>query len=443
MRAAGESLTAMASSPPGGADSPGRIFMSHTNWWVTVILVAMAALVVSPAIAAGPGATDNPSMTDRPASTEMFLQSNKIIDARVQNTSGEKLGTIEDIVLCSDHRMVLYTVLSHGGAMGIHEKYFAVPWSALTVQTKEGKIDYLVLDVSKDTLNNSQGFDHKNWPVHADTTLFKAAAESSDKAAMGSEAGNSSSITKFQKVSQLTGLSVSNQQKESLGDIECLLIEQEHGKAQFALVSYGGVLGVGEKFSPVPWQAIEIQPEQHMAMLNADRSKLDSLSFVMKDYPNFSDRQYRDRIFQTYNIQPGRVAAEPKEASFDAWKADSDYNKKFDASKVTTIEGTVQSVGSFHIGDSAPGLRIRVQTEKQDVLLVHAGPCAFAKSKNFNLASGDKISVTGSQIEHNGRTILMASEIKKGNDTLTLRDSSGKVQWDVNELQKMGTESEK
>jgi len=307
----------------------------------------------------------------------------------------------------------------------------------LTVQTREGKVDYLVLDISKDTLGNAQGFDHKNWPLQADTTLFKTSV-----ASPAAETGNH--IMRYQRVSALTGLSVRNQQKDSLGDIECLLIEQEHGKAKFALVSYGGVLGVGEKFSPVPWEAIEIQHGRHMAMLNADRGKLDSLSFTMKEYPNFSDQQYREKIFQAYNILPGHVAAEPKELSFDEWKADSDYNKKFDASKVTTIEGTVQNVGSFHLGEnSAPGLRIRLQTDKEDVLLVHAGPCGFAKSKSFTLASGDKISVTGSQIEYDGRTILMATQIKRGNDTLTLRDSSGKVLWDVNELQKAGTECEK
>ena len=180
-------------------------------------LVAMAGLVVLPVLAADPG-TDNPSMAVRPTSADMFLQSGKLIDARVQNTSGEKLGTIEDIVLTADHRMVLYAVLSHGGAMGIHEKYFAVPWSALTVQTKDRKVDYLVLDISKDTLGNAQGFDHKNWPLQADTSLFKTSV-----AGPAVEAGNQSAITKCQRVSELTGLSVRNQQKESLGDIECLL----------------------------------------------------------------------------------------------------------------------------------------------------------------------------------------------------------------------------
>ena len=412
-------------------------------------LMVMAGLMTLPAIAAGPGMTDNPSMTDRPATDEMFVQSNRVIGARVQNNSSDKLGTIEDIVLTTDRHMVLYAVLSHGGAMGIHEKFFAVPWCCLTVQAKEaGKIDYLVLDIPKDTLDSSQGFDHKNWPVSADTTLFKPSAANAamkEHMTQGHETGNLTSIDRYQKVSELSGLTVQNAQKESLGDIECLLIDQRKGRVTFALVGYGGVMGVREKLSPVPWQSIEIQSEQKIAMLQADKNKLDSLSFLMKDYPNFSDRQYTDRIFRTYNIERPHVAAEPKEAmSFDSWKADSDYNKKYDVSKLTTSEGTVQSLGTFHIeANSAPGLLIELKTEKGDVMMVHAGPSAFAQSKSFTLATGDKISVTGTQVEFDSKTILMAGEVKRGNDTLTLRDSSGKVQWDVNELQKTGTESSK
>jgi sporulation protein YlmC with PRC-barrel domain len=442
MQTAWKGLMAMKVIATGRRRLSGRNFMSNTNYWVAMTLMVMLGLVALPALSAEPGTTNTPSMTDRTTSVCTFVQSNKVIGARVQNNSGDKLGTIDDIVLTADRHMVLYAVLSHGGAMGIHEKYFAVSWSALTVQAKEpGKIDYLVLDIPKDTLSNSQGFDHKNWPVSADTTLFKVPMAHEER-----ETGTLTSISRYQKVSELSGLTVQNTQKESLGDIECLMIDQRKGKVNFALVGYGGVMGVREKLSPVPWKSIEIQPEQKIAMLQADKNKLTSLSFLMKDYPNFSDRQYTDRIFRTYNIEPpAHVAAEPKEAmSFDAWKADSDYNKKYDVSKLTTSEGTVQSLGTFHIeANSAPGLLIELKTEKGDVMVVHAGPSAFAQSKSFTLATGDKISVSGTQIEFDSKTILMAGEVKRGNDTLTLRDSSGKVQWDVNELQKIGTESSK
>ncbi len=147
--------------------------MYRMNWWLAMALVAMAGLAALPAIAAGPAPTVQPSMTKPLATGCMFAQSSKVIGAGVQNNSGEKLGTIDNIVLTTDRQTVLYAVLSHGGTMGIHAKYFAVPWSALTVQAKGCKVDHLVLDITKAALDKAAGFDHKLWPVSADTTLFK------------------------------------------------------------------------------------------------------------------------------------------------------------------------------------------------------------------------------------------------------------------------------
>ena len=402
--------------------------MPLKNWWMATALAAMSGLAALPALGAGPGTT-----------ADLFVQSDNVIGARVQNLHDEKLGTIKDIVLTPDRQMVLYAVLCRGGELGAPEQYFAVPWSALTVQTKDGKIEFLSLDISGDLLDKTGGFDHKNWPLRADTTRFKASiphGEFNSTVIQESDTRKQGRITKYQKASELTGLTVRNEQEVNLGDLECVLINE--GKVAFALVSFGGLMGVGEKYSPVPWRVVQIEPERNVAMIPADKTKLESLSFQMKDYPTYSDPRYTAKIFTAYNARPEhRVAATPRDIMpFDVWKADSDYNKKFDASKMTTIEGTVHSVGSFYLENSAPGLRIRLQAKGEITVLVHGGPKAFAQGRNFTLAPGDKISATGSQVDFDGRTILMAGEIKKGDETLTLHDSKGNVRWNVNELRK-------
>jgi sporulation protein YlmC with PRC-barrel domain len=87
---------------------------------------------------------------------------------RVRNGAGEDLGKIEEIMIDIPTGRVAYAVLSHGGFLGIGDKLFAVPWSALEVDEFEHRF---VLDVDTKTLENAPGFDKNNWPDMADPSF--------------------------------------------------------------------------------------------------------------------------------------------------------------------------------------------------------------------------------------------------------------------------------
>src|SRR5215212_4983254 len=83
----------------------------------------------------------------------------------VVNRQGETLGDIEEIMLDVRSGRIAYAVLSAGGFLGIGEKYFAIPWSALTLDTDR---KCFILDVDKDRLLKAPGFDRDHWPSMAD-----------------------------------------------------------------------------------------------------------------------------------------------------------------------------------------------------------------------------------------------------------------------------------
>lgn len=83
----------------------------------------------------------------------------------VINQQGEKLGSIEDIMLDVRSGKVAYAVLSFGGILGMGDKLFAIPWAALTLDADR---KCFVLDVPKDRLQNAPGFDKDHWPSMAD-----------------------------------------------------------------------------------------------------------------------------------------------------------------------------------------------------------------------------------------------------------------------------------
>jgi sporulation protein YlmC with PRC-barrel domain len=83
----------------------------------------------------------------------------------VMNRAGEKLGTIEEIMLDVPTGRIAYAVLSSGGFLGVADKLFAVPWNALTLDPEN---HCFLLDVSKERLRKAPSFDKDHWPSMAD-----------------------------------------------------------------------------------------------------------------------------------------------------------------------------------------------------------------------------------------------------------------------------------
>lgn len=84
----------------------------------------------------------------------------------VYNYANEKLGTIEHIMLDVSHGRIAYAVLARGGVLGIGEKLHAIPWAALTLDANR---KCFMLDVDKELLKESDGFDKDHWPALADS----------------------------------------------------------------------------------------------------------------------------------------------------------------------------------------------------------------------------------------------------------------------------------
>ena len=96
-----------------------------------------------------------------------LLSASSIIGDDVRNMKDEDLGKIEDIMLDTNQGKIRYAVLSSGGFLGMGDRLFAIPWSALR-QDRENK--RFMLDIDADRLKDAPGFDKDNWPNMADPT---------------------------------------------------------------------------------------------------------------------------------------------------------------------------------------------------------------------------------------------------------------------------------
>lgn len=94
-----------------------------------------------------------------------IMGADTLIGNDVCNHRDEDLGNIKEIMLDMRSGRVGYAVLSYGGFLGMGEKLFAVPWSALVLDTKHKRF---VLNVEKERLKDAPGFDKDAWPDMAD-----------------------------------------------------------------------------------------------------------------------------------------------------------------------------------------------------------------------------------------------------------------------------------
>ena len=90
-----------------------------------------------------------------------------LIGDDVYNHKDEDLGDIKEIMLDVNSGRIAYAVLSFGVFLGIADKLFAVPWSALKLDTANKRF---LLNVEKKSLESAPGFDKGNWPNMADPT---------------------------------------------------------------------------------------------------------------------------------------------------------------------------------------------------------------------------------------------------------------------------------
>ena len=101
-------------------------------------------------------------MTTSSGHTSAILAS-KVKGTAVYSDNGDKIGTVEDVVLDKQSNQILFAALGFGGLLGIGEKYYPVPWALLDYSEVKG--GYIV-PLDKDRLENAPSYDLKDLTKH-------------------------------------------------------------------------------------------------------------------------------------------------------------------------------------------------------------------------------------------------------------------------------------
>ncbi len=103
----------------------------------------------------------------------------------------------------------------------------------------------------------------------------------------------------------IIGAKVMNAAKEDLGKIEDLVIDLRDGSVAYAILSFGGFLGLGDKHFAIPWSVIEFRPSENCAVLKLDKERLQHApGFNAGVWPEMGDKAWRDRVDAHFDSVP-------------------------------------------------------------------------------------------------------------------------------------------
>lgn len=103
----------------------------------------------------------------------------------------------------------------------------------------------------------------------------------------------------------LIGDDVVNLAGEDLGKIDEIMIDTPTGRIAYAVLSFGGFLGMGDKLFAIPWSRLSLDEQRKVFVLNVNRATLKKApGFDKNDWPDMTDRNWGAQIYTYYDARP-------------------------------------------------------------------------------------------------------------------------------------------
>ena len=110
---------------------------------------------------------------------------------------------------------------------------------------------------------------------------------------------------KIMAADTLEGDDIVNTAGDKLGELEHIMIDVPSGRVAYAVLSFGGFLGLGDKLFAIPWLALRIDPPNHRFIFDVDKETLKNAPGFDKDHwPSMADEQWAKELHTYYKANP-------------------------------------------------------------------------------------------------------------------------------------------
>ncbi len=103
------------------------------------------------------------------------------------------------------------------------------------------------------------------------------------------------------RATAVSGTEVFNVDGENVGKIEDVMLSKTTGRAVYAILSFGGFLGIGEKYHPLPWQSLSFSDDRGGYVISVSREQLEGAPNFERDAePNWNDPEFGGALSRYY-----------------------------------------------------------------------------------------------------------------------------------------------
>jgi hypothetical protein len=103
---------------------------------------------------------------------------------------------------------------------------------------------------------------------------------------------------------KVEGTAVYNREGEKLGSIHTVMIDKVSGKVAYAVMSFGGFLGIGDRYHPLPWDVLTYDTSQGGYVVDRDRSMLEAApTYGTSETPNWGDPGWNQQVHDYYGAR--------------------------------------------------------------------------------------------------------------------------------------------
>src|SRR5262245_31767656 len=154
---------------------------------------------------------------------------------------------------------------------------------------------------------------------------------------------------KLVKSSTFVGADVENPKGEKLGDIKDMVIDRATGRIAYAVVSFGGFMGLGDKLFAVPWGAFtQSTTDKDTFILAVDKDRLKNApGFDKNNWPQMASREWVSSLYTYYDVSPYWTA------TTDAPLTSATVKNIDPGQKTITLQVNEQMLRNLQAGDSA------------------------------------------------------------------------------------------
>ena len=108
--------------------------------------------------------------------------------------------------------------------------------------------------------------------------------------------------TRAIRAKKVIGTNVKDPAGKKIGEVEDVMLDKESNNIMFAVVGFGGFLGLAEKYHPIPWSALEFNEDEDAYVVNYTKEQLQGAPAASIDELTRSDgRLFREQTYSYYN----------------------------------------------------------------------------------------------------------------------------------------------